>query len=100
MSSLVRPLAPASAFLYEKWGPLTRPLAKQYRLAAPFPHIRLAPFLEPEIAGRVTADFPNSKSAAWIHYKHGNEDKLGLSRADLFPASIREVVDELNSAPF
>src|SRR5262249_30988061 len=72
----------------------------QYRTAAPFPHIHLAPFLESEIADRVAADFPNSNSAKWIHYKHGNENKLGLNRADLFPASIKEAVDELNSPSF
>jgi hypothetical protein len=48
----------------------------------------------------MAADFPEAQSAEWIQYKHGNENKLGLSQRVLFPPSIRAVVDELNSPPF
>jgi 2OG-Fe(II) oxygenase superfamily len=87
-------------FPYAKWGPLVRHLARQYRAAAPFPHIYLAPFLEPEVAETAAEDFPESQSADWIRYKHGNENKMGLNRRALFPDSIKDIVDELNSPPF
>lgn len=100
MSSLLCLTELGLAFPYPKWGPLVRQLARQYRAAAPFPHIHLTPFLEPETANRVAAEFPSLYSAAWIRYKHVNEHKLGLNKRDLFPASIGEIVDELNSQPF
>ena len=100
MSSARHTIGPGSIFPYDKWGPLVRHLARQYRSASPFPHIHLAPFLEPEAANEVAGDFPESHSAEWIRYKHGNEDKMGLNRRTLFPNSIRKVVDELNSPPF
>ncbi len=100
MSSLLYSVGPVSVFPYAKWGPLARHLAKQYRAAKPFPHIELTPFLEPDVAQEMAMTFPRSRSAEWIHYKHANEDKLGLNRRDLFPAPIGDVVDELNSPAF
>jgi len=93
-------VAPAPLFQYEKWGPLVRHLAKQYQSATPFAHIQLAPFLEAEMAQQLASDFPDLYSSEWIHYKHANENKLGLTQRALFPKSIGAVVDELNSAPF
>src|SRR5262249_2298602 len=99
--SAARPTAGTpSIFPYAKWEPLVRHLALQYRAATPFPHLQLAPFLEPEVAQVMAADFPEAQSAEWIRYKHGNENKLGLNQRALFPPSIRAVVDELNSPPF
>jgi hypothetical protein len=100
MSSLLNAVGPVSVFPYAKWGPLVRHLAKQYRSAKPFPHIHLPSFLEPDVARGMAMAFPRPRSTEWIHYKHANEDKLGLNRRDLFPASIGEVVNELNSPEF
>jgi len=100
MSSARQTPALAPVFPYDKWGPLVRHLARQYRSASPFPHIHLAPFLESTVANTVAEDFPENHSAEWIRYKHGNENKMGLNRRSLFPNSIRAVVDELNSPPF
>ena len=100
MSGLPCSVDPISIFPYAKWGPLVRHLAKPYRVATPFPHIHLAQFLEPEVAKTIAEDFPEANSAEWIHYKHGNEDKLGLNRRALFPPSVAAVIDELNSPPF
>src|SRR5215472_12898545 len=80
------------------FAPRVRHLAKQYQTATPFPHIQLAPFLEPAVAECVAEDFPESHSSEWIRYTHGNENKMGLNRPALFPDSIKEVVNELNSA--
>lgn len=100
MSSARHTIGPPQIFPYDKWGPLVRHLARQYRSASPFPHIHLAPFLEPEVANTVAEDFPENHSAEWIRYQHGNENKMGLNRRSLFPSSIQEVVDELNSPSF
>jgi len=100
MSAARQTAGTPSIFPYAKWGPLVRHLARQYRAASPFPHLHLAPFLEPDVAHVMAADFPEAQSAEWIRYKHGNENKLGLNQRMLFPPSIRAVVDELNSPPF
>ena len=52
------------------------------------------------MANAVAEDFPECHSAEWIRYKHGNENKFGLNRRELFPNTIGKVVDELNSPPF
>jgi len=44
--------------------------------------------------------FPEPNSSAWIQYKHANENKLGLTKRELFPPAIGRVVDELNSPEF
>lgn len=100
MSTLPRDISPASLFPYAKWGPLVRHLAKQYRSALPFPHIHLAQFLEPEAAKMMAEEFPRPGSADWIHYKHANENKLGLNRRLLFPNTIAQAVNELSSESF
>ena len=41
-------------------------------------------------------EFPQSTSDAWIQYKHANENKLGNSKREIFPATIGAVTDELN----
>jgi hypothetical protein len=92
--------APASIFSPARWAPLVSRLAKQYQAAAPFPHIHLTDFLDSETANIMASEFPQPCTNAWIHYKHGNESKSGLSRRDLFPPHIGHVIDELNSEPF
>jgi hypothetical protein len=75
-------------------------LARQYHTAVPFPHIHFDCFLNPERAAAIAREFPDYDSSAWIRYKHANENKNGLSRRGLFPPTIGELVDELNSKPF
>jgi Rps23 Pro-64 3,4-dihydroxylase Tpa1-like proline 4-hydroxylase len=45
-------------------------------------------------------EFPALNTDAWTHYKHHNENKLGLSKRSMFPPMLGEVVDELNSPEF
>ena len=45
-------------------------------------------------------DFPPIKDEGWIHYVHFNEKKGGLNKRDLIPASLRAIIDELNSPRF
>jgi hypothetical protein len=87
-------------FPYERWGSQLSSLAKRYQENHPCPHILLEDFLDPEIAGKMAAEFPQATSDAWTQYKHANENKLGMPKREMFPATIRAVTDELNSPEF
>src|SRR6266567_8317118 len=75
-------------------------LARQYKVATPFPHVHFIHFLEQETAAAIAREFPDHTSPAWIRYKHANENKNGLSMRKVFPPRIGNVVDVLNSPPF
>jgi len=60
----------------------------------------LADFLNPEMAGAIAREFPDSNTEAWTQYKHPNENKLGMAKRALFPPGLGEVTDELNSPNF
>jgi hypothetical protein len=75
-------------------------LAAQYQSAEPFPHIHIESFLDPEVAGRLAQEFPQSGSAAWTQYKHYNENKLGLSKREQLPDGFGRLIDELNGPEF
>lgn len=92
--------ASEQVFPYEKWGPEVGELAKQYRENKPCPHILLENFLEPATASAMSKEFPQPTSDEWTQYKHANENKLGMAKRALFPATIRAVTDELNSPDF
>jgi hypothetical protein len=101
VSSPVRALeAPVRLFQYEKWGAALPVLAKRYRENHPCPHIHLADFLDSPTALVMAEEFPTHSSQAWTHYKHTNENKLGMPKRDLFPPTLGAVTDELNSPEF
>lgn len=87
-------------FPYTRWSEPLPALARRYREAKPFPHTHLTEFLEPQTAHSLANEFPASSSSAWIQYKHYNENKAGLTKRELFPATMGKVVDELNSPKF
>jgi Rps23 Pro-64 3,4-dihydroxylase Tpa1-like proline 4-hydroxylase len=87
----------SGVFLFEKWTQLLPELSRQYRENQPCPHIHLTDFIGSEWARAMASDFPRHPTEAWTHYKHHNENKLGLSKRRLFPPTLGEVVDELNS---
>src|SRR5262249_26882003 len=87
-------------FPYPRWHRDLRDVARQYRENSPFPHICLTDFLDPFVAHDMASEFPTPNTDAWTHYKHQNENKLGLAKRDLFPPRLREVTDELNSSEF
>jgi Rps23 Pro-64 3,4-dihydroxylase Tpa1-like proline 4-hydroxylase len=93
-------LNPDSPFPYWKWKARLPALVRQYRDNQPFPHIHLAELLEAGVAGALAEEFPRPDTEAWIHYKHHNENKLGMTKRELFPAGLGEVADELNSLEF
>lgn len=87
-------------FPYEKWEPRVQALAGQYGENHPCPHVFLPSFLEDEAALAMAQRFPDPASEAWTQYKHANENKLGMSKRQLFPSAIGTVTDELNSPRF
>ncbi len=91
---------PTPAVSFFRWNQELPDLAEQYGGNQPFPHIYLRDFLDPGMARRMELEFPKPDTAAWTQYKHHNENKLGLAKSDLFPPTIREAVQELNSPDF
>jgi hypothetical protein len=92
--------APVRLFPYDRWESSLPALARQYRENTPCRHILLKDFLDPEIAAAMEREFPRSASDAWTQYKHANENKAGMHKRELFPATIGTVTDELNSPEF
>ncbi|HTR66363.1 MAG TPA: 2OG-Fe(II) oxygenase [Terriglobales bacterium] len=93
-------LSETARFPYEKWGPQLPVLSRIYRENAPFPHIQLQQFVDPEIALAAAEEFPRSDTPAWIQYKHQNENKQGMPKRERFPRLLGELTDELNSPEF
>jgi hypothetical protein len=87
-------------FSYDQWRSSLPALAKQYRENKPCPHILLEGFVDPESARAMAEEFPKPSSAEWTQYKHPNENKLGMPKRELFPATIAAVTDELNTPEF
>ena len=75
-------------------------MAKAYRLNAPIPHVAITKFLDPAAAHAAADEFPKPDTRFWIHYKHYNEDKVGLTKKEIFPPVLRRLADELNSPRF
>ncbi len=87
-------------FPYDEWHDNVDRLAAEYLRNEPFPHIHLEGFLKPAVARRVLEEFPDPTSPAWREYKHFNENKLGMTRRDLFPSAVGALIDEFNSPQF
>ena len=100
MSSAPAVQAPSRMFPYERWGSVLPALARQYRDNQPCPHVLLKEFLDPAVALAMAREFPRPTSDTWTQYKHANENKLGMPKRELFPATIGAVTDELNSPAF
>jgi len=91
---------PEPLFPYWKWDGELSGLEKQYRDNLPVPHIFLPDFLDPHIAHAMEREFPHPTTDAWTQYKHQNENKSGMNKRMLFPRTMGEVTDELNSPQF
>lgn len=83
-----------------KWSADLPALARKYAENQPFSHIHLPDFLDPQVALACAAEFPAPGTEAWTQYKHHNENKLGMTKRELFPPRLREIADELNSPEF
>lgn len=90
----------AGLFPFERWQWKLPSLAAQYQQNKPYPHILLKNFLDPEVALELGREFPRPVTAAWTQYKHANENKLGMTKRELFPPLLRAVTNEFNSPEF
>jgi hypothetical protein len=90
----------ASVFPYERWRSQLPVLTGRYRQNIPIPHILLRDFLDGMTARLAVREFPQPSTDAWTHYKHPNENKLGLTKRTVFPSILGQIVDELNSPVF
>jgi hypothetical protein len=75
-------------FRYSRWSSQLPVLARQYREGNPVPHLLLADFLDPEVAGAIASEFPDPNTEPWTQYKHHNENKLGMAKRELFPPGL------------
>jgi len=87
-------------FPYAKWSGQATALNRQFRQNKPYPHLHLSGFLDSDIAAEMAREFPGLETDAWTRYKHQNENKVGLTKRELFPPLLGDVVDELNSPAF
>jgi hypothetical protein len=90
----------APFFDYFRWNADLPDFSKQYAANQPLPHVLVRDFIDSDLAAAAAKEFPHAGSQEWIQYKHVNEKKLGLTRRDIFPKVLREIVDELNSSQF
>jgi Rps23 Pro-64 3,4-dihydroxylase Tpa1-like proline 4-hydroxylase len=91
---------PTLIFDYARWNQELPRNRRTYRDNPPCPHILLEDFVALESALAAAQHFPGPETEAWIQYKHQNENKLGLTKRDMFPLQLALIVDELNSPEF
>lgn len=87
-------------FPYSKWSAQLAALSRRYQQNNPVPHLFLPDFLDADLAQTLAEEFPAPTTEEWIHYQHQNENKLGMTKRELFPPALGEVADELNSPEF
>ncbi len=87
-------------FPFAKWNSQIPLLAEKYQQNRPIPHVFLPGFLDLDLAKDLAHEFPAPSTEAWIHYQHHNENKLGMTKRELFPPCLGAVADELNSPEF
>lgn len=87
-------------FDFAKWNSRLGEMGPQYRNAHPYPHIVIEGILDEAAARKALEDFPRPDSGEWMHYKHVNENKLAQNTRDAIPASLLNIIDELQSKEF
>jgi len=88
-------------FDYNEWNNRLPELSKEYQSGNPYPHIVLEQFLNTETLDQCAEEFKKlNDSDGWINYSHYNEKKKGLNKLNLLPASLRQVIHELNTDHF
>ncbi len=97
MTTAATAIKPTSMIDYERWNRELSKIQRIYRSNQPCPHILLQDVISPVSALSAAQHFPGPDTAAWIQYKHQNENKSGLTKRDLFPSQLGGIVDELNS---
>jgi hypothetical protein len=87
-------------FPFEHSGFKASQLRRRFQQAFPFPFIHFEEFLDRSIAIELAREFPNVDDASWNHYRHYNENKMGLTIRSLFPPLLGTVIDQLQSQRF
>lgn len=75
-------------------------LTARYREATPFPHVVLDDFLTPEAAAKAMAEFPSGVDDNWLSFSHVNERKFSQTDPTTWGATLRAVLQVLNSQRF
>jgi hypothetical protein len=75
-------------------------LSRQYRSAAPFPHIVLDDFLEPKAAQQALEEFRLLDGERWNAYVHINERKFSHKDPLSWGPGLRSILEELQSDHF
>jgi hypothetical protein len=75
-------------------------LHSEYQSAAPYPHIVIDDFLEPEAAKAAIAEFPSLDPERWNNYLHVNERKFSHTDSSTWGPTLRQILEELNSPRF
>ncbi len=70
-----------------------------FRTNQPFPHIVIDDFVPAEVLEEVVRDFPAPDALPWKVFHNCEEKKLGFSEIERLPASLRAVLQFMNSAP-
>lgn len=87
-------------FPLDRWQTALPALSRQFSQQAPFPHVHLTDFFDADTITTLVDAWPRAVSGEWVHWKHYNENKLGLNKRSLLPRFIGCVIDELNGPPF
>jgi hypothetical protein len=72
----------------------------EFQSAAPYPHIVIDDFLEPEAAAAAMAEFPPLDAKRWNNYFHVNERKFSNVDLPTWGPTLRRILEELNSPRF
>jgi hypothetical protein len=74
-------------------------LRADYQSAAPYPHIVIDDFLDPEAAKAAIAEFP-PVDPDWNNYLHVNERKFSNTDPSTWGPTLQRILEELNSPRF
>jgi Rps23 Pro-64 3,4-dihydroxylase Tpa1-like proline 4-hydroxylase len=75
-------------------------LHADYQSAAPYPHIVIEEFLEPQAARAAMAEFPPLDPEKWNNYIHVNERKFSNTDPSTWGPTLQRILQELNSPRF
>lgn len=87
-----------SAELTDRLAKLADASAETYRNNTPFSHIVIDDFLPAGVLEQVLRDYPAPEELPWIRFDKPEEKKLAFNEIDTLPASIRSVLQFMNSA--
>lgn len=78
----------------------TAELRGRFAGASPYPHLILDGLLRPDVARDLERAFPTDAGDEWTHYRHFNNNTMGLTDITTMPALAQDVIRELNAPRF